>query len=50
MKKRLNNHRVGTATFRLPQACLLNSQNRNADLRLVVEAPAFAARKVTLRK
>lgn len=39
-----------SATFRLPQARLLNGQNRNADLRLAVDAPAFAVRTVILRK
>jgi hypothetical protein len=39
-----------SATFRLPQSRLLNGQNRNSDLRLVVEAAAFAASEVTLKK
>lgn len=39
-----------TASFRLPQARLLNGQNRNADLRLVVEAAEFVAAQVTLSR
>jgi len=36
------------AQFPLPQARLLHSQNREADLRLVVQAPKFAVQRVTL--
>ena len=39
-----------TATFHLPRARLLNSQNRGADFRLVIEAPSFAVSRVELRK
>jgi len=39
-----------TARVRLPQARLLNSQNRGADLRLVCEAPQLAVRGVTLHR
>jgi hypothetical protein len=38
-----------TAEFQLTQARLLNSQNRNADLRLVVNAPEFQVARVTLK-
>ncbi|MCI0748020.1 MAG: DUF5010 domain-containing protein [Verrucomicrobia subdivision 3 bacterium] len=39
-----------SATFRLPRARLLNGQNRGADFRLAILAPAFAASRVELRK
>ena len=37
-----------TASFPMPAARLLNTQNNSADLRLVLTAPEFAVRKVTL--
>lgn len=39
-----------TGRFELRGARLLNSQNRSADLRLVIEAPELPVRKVTLRR
>jgi hypothetical protein len=39
-----------TARFRLPQARLLNGQNRNADLRLVLESAGVVVATVTLAK
>jgi hypothetical protein len=39
-----------TAVFTLPGARLLNSQNRGADLRLVVQAPEIHVRRVVLRR
>jgi hypothetical protein len=39
-----------SAEFTLPGAQLLNSQNRGADLRLVVEAPQFHVHRVGLRR
>jgi hypothetical protein len=39
-----------SAQFSLPGAQLLNSQNRGADLRLVVEAPELQVRRVTLQR
>ncbi|MFI5377966.1 MAG: DUF5010 domain-containing protein [Tepidisphaerales bacterium] len=39
-----------TARFTLPDARLLNSQNRSADLRLVIQSPGLAISRVTLRK
>lgn len=39
-----------TARFRLPAARFVNSQNRGADLRLVIQSPQFAAGKITLLK
>jgi hypothetical protein len=38
------------AQFQLRGARFLNSQNRGADFRLAVNAPEFAARKVTLKR
>jgi hypothetical protein len=38
------------AEFTLKEARFLNAQNRGADLRLVLTAPEFQARKVTLRR
>jgi hypothetical protein len=39
-----------TVQFPLPRALLLHSQNRQADFRLVVLAPQFVVRQVTLRR
>jgi hypothetical protein len=39
-----------TAQFQLTDARLLNSQNKGADFRLVVQAPALMVRRVELRK
>jgi len=48
--KLVGDRRWKSATFRLPRARFLNGQNRGADFRFVVEAPAFAAGRVALRK
>jgi hypothetical protein len=47
--KLISDKRWKSATFRLPRARFLNGQNRGADFRLVIEAPAFAASRVELR-
>lgn len=39
-----------TATFPLPGARLMNSQNAGADFRLVIDADDFAVRRVSLRR
>jgi hypothetical protein len=39
-----------TARFDMPDARLLNSQNRSADLRLVIESPGLAVSRLAVRK
>jgi hypothetical protein len=48
--KLLGDQQWKTAHFRLPAARLLNSQNRSADFRLVIEAPALSVSRVTVSR
>ncbi|HON07380.1 MAG TPA: hypothetical protein PLW02_04670, partial [Verrucomicrobiota bacterium] len=41
---------IKKATFTLPQAKLVNGQNRSADFRLVVNAPSFTVIQVIIKR
>ncbi len=48
--KLIGDKTIKNATFTLPQAKLLNGQNRGADFRLAVDAPSFAITKVIMKR